>query len=101
MHEGEPVRGREIDSRLPFLGAALQAVRRYPDLHWCFLRRLFQHKAISACSVLLTWPICRWANHLQMVGPSAAGASAAQAGFGLQGQCVERSRSKTLASVRA
>jgi hypothetical protein len=33
MHEREPVRGRKIDARLPFLGAALHTVRRNPDLH--------------------------------------------------------------------
>ena len=33
--EGEPMRGREIDPRLPFLGAAavLERFRRYPELH--------------------------------------------------------------------
>jgi hypothetical protein len=27
MHEGEPVRSRKIDARLPFFGGALQTVR--------------------------------------------------------------------------
>jgi len=31
--EGEPVRRCKINARLPFLGAALQTVRRNPDLH--------------------------------------------------------------------
>jgi hypothetical protein len=33
MREGEPMRGRKIDPRLPFFGAALQTIRRNPDLH--------------------------------------------------------------------
>ena len=66
VHEGEPVRGRKIDARLPFLGAALQAVRRNPDLHRRFLRRLFQHKEVSACSADRTWPVC--GGHLRLNG---------------------------------
>jgi hypothetical protein len=31
--EGETVRGRKINARLPFLGATVQRVWRYSDLH--------------------------------------------------------------------
>jgi hypothetical protein len=33
VHERKPVRGREINPRLPFIGAALQSGWRKPDLH--------------------------------------------------------------------
>jgi hypothetical protein len=33
VHERQPVRGRKIDSRLPFFGAELQSYRRKPHLH--------------------------------------------------------------------
>ena len=34
LHEGQPVRSRKIDARLPFLGAAiLKRFRRNPELH--------------------------------------------------------------------
>src|SRR5580700_1018080 len=33
VHEREPVRGRKINARLPFLGAAFQSGWRKPDLH--------------------------------------------------------------------
>src|SRR5579862_296011 len=52
VHEREPMRGGKICPRLPFFGTAIRCGWRNPDLHGCFLLRLFQHTAagMSACT---------------------------------------------------
>src|ERR1700758_238770 len=57
VHEGQPVRSRQIDPRLPLLGAAVpKRLRRNPELHGVLLFSRFLMKALYHCRLRSSLP---------------------------------------------